>query len=76
MVDRDAEREQRKRQRRLSMIEEEIAMLEQDLKELEQEITEASAHNDVPRVTSLGMQHADLQEMLATRYDEWAAVAS
>lgn len=75
-VDRDAEREQRKRQRRLAMIEEEIAMLEQDLKELEQEITEASARNDVPRVTSLGMQYADLQDMLATRYDEWAAVAS
>ena len=38
-------------------------------------MTAAGLQGDVKRVTALGMQHAEIQEMLSTRYDEWAAVA-
>jgi ATP-binding cassette, subfamily F, member 3 len=65
--------EGRSRQRRLAALEQEIAMLEGELKKLEQQI--ASANGDVKKVTNLGMQHAEKQEMLQTRYDEWASVA-
>ncbi len=67
------DREQRRRQRRLSALEEEIAMLEREIKQLEQEL--AGAGSDVKKITSLGLQHSELQEMLQTRYDEWAAFA-
>ncbi|GAB4129597.1 MAG: ABC-F family ATP-binding cassette domain-containing protein [Roseiflexaceae bacterium] len=67
------DREQRRRQRKLAAIEAEIAGLEADLRKLEAEI--AAAHGDVKKITTLGMQHAEIQQMLNTRYDEWAAVA-
>jgi ATP-binding cassette subfamily F protein 3 len=68
--------DQRRRQRRLASLESEIATLESELKQLETEMGKASALGDVKRVTGLGMQHAELQEMLQTRYDEWASAAS
>ena len=70
-----AEREERRRQRRLAALEEEIAMLEAELKQVEHEINQAGAQGDASKVTALGLQYAELQEMLNTRYDEWAAVA-
>jgi ATP-binding cassette subfamily F protein 3 len=69
------DRDQRRRQRRLTTLEQEIAALEADLKQIEGEIGAASAAGQVDRVTSLGLQHAELQEMLQSRYDEWASVA-
>ncbi len=74
-IDREAERQERRRQRRLTALEEEIAGLEADMKQLEADMNDAGLHGDVDKVTSLGMQYAELQEMLNTRYDEWAAVA-
>ena len=50
-------------------------MLEAELKQVEHEINQAGAQGDASKVTALGLQYAELQEMLNTRYDEWAAVA-
>ena len=74
-IDRNAEREQRKRQRRLAALEGEIAMLEDELKQIGEEMTAASIAADGPRVKALELQYADVQEMLNTRYDEWSAAA-
>jgi ATP-binding cassette subfamily F protein 3 len=74
-IDRDAERQERRRQRRLASLEQEIAGLEADMKQIEAEMNAAGLRGDIDKVTSLGMQYAELQEMLNTRYDEWAAVA-
>jgi ATP-binding cassette subfamily F protein 3 len=75
-TDREAERRERKRQRRLASLEEEIAMLEDELTQLAEEMTSAGMAGDGKRVKALEMQYADVQEMLHTRYDEWAASAS
>ncbi|HWQ12685.1 MAG TPA: ABC-F family ATP-binding cassette domain-containing protein [Roseiflexaceae bacterium] len=72
-ADREATREERRRQRKIAALEEEIAMLEGELKQLEADI--AAAASDGKRVASLSIQYAEVQEMLQTRYDEWAAAA-
>lgn len=74
-IDREQERNERKRQRRMVALEQEIAMIEGELKQLEDEIGAAGTAGDAKRVSSLSMQYAELQDMLHTRYDEWAAVA-
>ncbi len=71
---RTTDREERKRQRKLASLEEEIAMLEAELKQIEADMTAAGLQSDTKRVTSLGIQYAEVQEMLNTRYDEWSAV--
>jgi ATP-binding cassette subfamily F protein 3 len=70
-----ASKEDRKRQRRRSALEQEIAMLEGELKQLEVDMSTAGLAGDRQRVTSLGIQYTEIQEMLSTRYDEWAAIA-
>jgi hypothetical protein len=50
-------------------------MLEGELKQLEADMTAAGLAGDPKRVTTLGMQYAEVQAMLHTRYDEWAAMA-
>lgn len=74
-ANKEQSKEARKKQRKLAALEEEIAMLEAELKQLEGEMSFASSKNDVKRVTALGLQHAELQDMLNTRYDEWSAAA-
>jgi len=74
-IDRNAEREQRKRQRRLSALEGEIAMLEEELRKIGDEMTAASVASDGKRVKALELQYADVQEMLNTRYEEWSTAA-
>ena len=69
------DREARKRQRRLAALEEEIAMLEAELKQLTDEMTAAGIAGDGRRVKALELQYGEVQEMLSTRYDEWAAAA-
>ena len=68
-------REERKKQRRLSALEEEIATLEADLQQIEEQMEAASLAGDIERVTKLGIRHTERQETLNTRYDEWAAIA-
>ncbi len=72
---RTTDKQDRKRQRKLDALEQEITMLEAELKQLEADMTAAGLAGDPKRVTTLGMQYAEVQEMLRTRYDEWAAMA-
>jgi ATP-binding cassette subfamily F protein 3 len=73
--DKEQSKEARKRQRKLTALEEEIAMLEAELKQLTEEMTAAGVLGDGKRVKALEMQFSEVQEMLNSRYDEWAAVA-
>jgi ATP-binding cassette subfamily F protein 3 len=68
-------KDDRRRQRKMAALEEEIAMLEAEMKQLAEEMTVASVQADGKRVKSLEMQYSDVQEMLNSRYDEWAAAA-
>ena len=72
---RTTDKQDRKRQRKLAALEDEIAMLEAELNKLTGEMTTAGIEGDGKRVKALEMQYGDIQEMLSTRYDEWAAVA-
>lgn len=72
---REPEREERRRQRRLAALEEEIAGLEAQLRDLAAALNAASAAGDVPRVTSLGIEMVEVQATLDARYDEWATIA-
>jgi ATP-binding cassette subfamily F protein 3 len=72
---RTTDKEARKRQRKLAALEQEIASLEGELKQIEADMTAAGLAGERDRVTSLGMQYAEVQEMLNTRYDDWAGVA-
>lgn len=74
-LNREQEREERRRQRRLAALEEEIAGLEAKLRDLEEALNAASAAGDVQRVTSLGIEMVEVQETLDVRYNEWAAIA-
>jgi ATP-binding cassette subfamily F protein 3 len=69
----EGEREERKRKRKITALEEEIAMLEAELKQVETDM--AAAATDAKRVTALSIQYAEVQEMLQRRYDEWGAAA-
>ncbi len=75
-LSREQEREERRRQRRLAMLEEEIASLEAKLRDLEEALNAASAAGDVQRVTFLGIEMVEVQETLDVRYNEWAAIAA
>jgi ATP-binding cassette subfamily F protein 3 len=68
-------KEDRKRQRRLAALEQEIAMLEKELKQIEADMTAAGVQSDSKKVTALSLQYGEVQAMLQTRYDEWAAAA-
>ncbi len=70
---REEAREERRRQRKIAALEEEISQLEEELKQIEQEMGAAGV--DAQKLTALSLQYAEVQEMLQTRYDEWAAVA-
>ena len=67
--------EERKRQRKLASLEEEIAMLETELKQLSEEMTAAGVQGDGKRIAALNLQYAELDDMLASRYNEWSALA-
>jgi ATP-binding cassette, subfamily F, member 3 len=68
------ERDERKRKRKITALEEEIAMLEAELKQLEADM--AAAATDTKRITALSLQYGEVQDMLHARYDDWAASAS
>jgi ATP-binding cassette subfamily F protein 3 len=69
------DKETRKRQRKLAAIEQEIAMLEGELRQLEADMTAAGLAGERDRVTSLGMQYAEMQDMISSRMDDWAKLA-
>jgi ATP-binding cassette subfamily F protein 3 len=67
------ERDERKRKRKITALEQEIAMLEAELKQLEADMAAAATHTK--RITALSLQYGEVQEMLHSRYDDWAATA-
>jgi ATP-binding cassette subfamily F protein 3 len=71
-----AQGEDKKRKRRLAALEAEVSMLENELKQLKGELEAASLAGDVAKITTLGLQYTELEEMLNKRYDEWAAAAA
>jgi ATP-binding cassette subfamily F protein 3 len=72
---RTTDKQDRKRQRKLDALEQEIAMLETELKQLEADMTAAGLAGDPKRVTTLGMQYAEVNDMISSRMDEWARLA-
>jgi len=69
------DKQDRKRQRKLDALEQEITMLETELKQLEADMTAAGLAGDPKRVTTLGMQYAEVNDMISSRMDEWARLA-
>lgn len=67
---------ERQRKKRLAALEAEVALLEQELGRLKADLERASAARDVPRITALGTQYAELETLLAAKYDQWAELAA
>lgn len=65
----------RQRRKRLAALEAEVALLEQELAQLKADLEAASAARDITKVTALGVQYAELETMLATKYDQWEKLA-
>ncbi|MGQ9927305.1 MAG: ABC-F family ATP-binding cassette domain-containing protein [Chloroflexaceae bacterium] len=68
--------QERQRKKRLAALEAEVALLEQELGRLKTDLEQASAARDVPRITALGAQYAELETLLAAKYDQWAELAA
>jgi ATP-binding cassette subfamily F protein 3 len=68
--------EERQRKKRLAALEAEVALLEQELGKLKTELERASAAQDIKKVTALGTQYAELEQLLASKYDQWEQLAA
>ncbi len=67
---------ERAKQRRLAALEAEVTALEQDLARLSSELDRASQERDVARLTALGAQYAELEQLLAAKYAQWEQLAT
>ena len=67
---------ERTRQRRLAALEAEVTALEQDLARLSSELDAASQARDIARLTTLGAQYAELEQLLAAKYALWEQLAA
>jgi ATP-binding cassette subfamily F protein 3 len=70
---RDASEKERKK--RIARLEADVERLEQELAQVKAALEQASNAQDVQQVTALGMQYAELEQQLHTRYEEWAELA-
>ncbi len=68
--------EDKQRKKRLAALEAEVALLEQELSSLRTELDKASAKQDVKKLATLGKQYAELEGLLASKYEQWAALAA
>jgi ATP-binding cassette subfamily F protein 3 len=68
--------EDRQRKRRLAALEAEVGLLEQELGKLKADLEQASAAQDVKRITALGTQYAELESLLAAKYAQWEQLAA
>ncbi len=68
--------QERLRKKRLAALEAEVALLEQELGRLKADLELASAARDVQQITALGTQYAELETLLAAKYDQWAELAA
>jgi ATP-binding cassette subfamily F protein 3 len=67
--------DEKKRKRRLAAIETEVAVLEGELKQLKAELERVSSTGDVPKITALGLQYTELDEMLSLKMEQWSQLA-
>lgn len=73
----DAQASEEKRLRkRLAELEAEVERLEQEILGLKAELEAATMAQDVARITVLGRQYVELEELYQGRYDDWAALVS
>ncbi len=68
--------QERLRKKRLAALEAEVALLEQELGRLKADLELASAARDVQQIIALGTQYAELETLLAAKYDQWAELAA
>lgn len=68
--------EERQRKKRLAALETEVALLEQELGQLKVELEAASGAQDVKQITALGTQYAELESLLAAKYEQWEQLAA
>jgi len=70
---REQEREARKRQRRGEQLEQEIASLEAERQTVATSLS--GYETDPKKIAALATRYSELEQLLQTRYDEWAAIA-
>ena len=56
-------------------LETEIEALEQKIQDIEQALVTASEAADSPTISSLGIEHQKIKDLLAVKYDEWNALS-
>ncbi len=71
-LNKDQERDQRKRQRRGEQIEQEIAALEAEKLQITASLS--GLETDPKRIAALATRYSEIERTLLTRYDEWAAL--
>ena len=68
--------EERQRKKRLAALEAEVALLEQELEQLKAKLDQASVAQETKKVTALGKQYAELEQLLASKYAQWEQLAA
>ncbi|NJN15716.1 MAG: ABC-F family ATP-binding cassette domain-containing protein [Oscillochloris sp.] len=68
--------EEKQRRKRIAAIEAEVALLEQELNKLKADLESASVAQDIDRLTKLGTQYAELEQLLHQRYADWEQLAA
>jgi ATP-binding cassette subfamily F protein 3 len=68
--------EDRQRKKRLAALEAQVETLEQELARIRAALEEASAAQDVERITALGSEYTDVEARLDQCYADWAELAA
>ncbi|WP_274649109.1 ABC-F family ATP-binding cassette domain-containing protein [Paenibacillus humicola] len=75
-ADKQAKRDERNRQRKQELLEQEIARLEEEIAELEIELADPDIYNDYVRVQSIQTDIDTKKAQLQTAYDAWEELLS
>ncbi len=67
---------ERQRKKRLAALEAEVETLEAHLAQIQHQLEQASAAQDVARITELGTRYSELEALLAQRYTDWEELAA
>jgi ATP-binding cassette subfamily F protein 3 len=68
--------EDRQRKKRLAVLEAQVETLEQELGRIRAALEEASAAQDIERITALGSEYTDVEARLDQCYTDWAELAA
>jgi ATP-binding cassette subfamily F protein 3 len=68
--------EDRQRKKRIAALEAQVETLEQELGRIRAALEEASAAQDVERITALGSEYNDVEARLDQCYTDWAELAA